>query len=547
MRSRWKRRARSALASLALLALAACDRPSEAPDAAAGGERGRLVEVRALLSHDPPSLSLIGKTDRNSAILAAQLTDALLQYDPGMELRPRLAESYEHSEDRLTVTFRLRPGVRWHDGRPVTAEDVVFSVAQARDPAVENRTFAPLFRDVVSVEAVDEGTVRARYARATPDALEAWRLPIIPQHLAERGAELLTGAFARQPVGCGPFRFVRYRPGEEIVLEANDDYWDGRPHIDRLVFRIYPDARTGFQALLTGDVDIMVVTPDLWVEAGQSEAGSRLESLLYYRLNVWQVGWNQDGSNPFFTDPRVRHAMLLALDRDKFIDRVVHGLARPAATTFHPDLVWTDPGLEPLPHDPDAARRLLDEAGWRDSDGDGVRDRDGRPFRFTLTILAATQAINDQMAAWQQQAWAEIGIRAEIEKLEWGQFRERRRAHAFEAAMAGMSFTPSPDQLELYHSTAREEGFNYAGLADPEIDRLLERGRTTWDRDERVRIYHRLQRRLVELQPIGCLLHFATPVLHDRRLHGVEPSPLDHWRTSRGPRVWRWVPDPAGE
>jgi peptide/nickel transport system substrate-binding protein len=532
-------------AAIGCLTLVACGHGSDGPGSApAAADRPRTV--RALMSHDPPSLSLIGKIDRNSAILAAQLTDALVQYDERMVLEPRLAESYEFSEDRLTLSFRLRPGVRWHDGAEVTSADVVFSVEQVRDPVVENRTFAALFRDLVSLEAVDAHTVRARYSQARPDAIEAWRLPIIPRHRAESGSALLTGEFARHPVGCGPFRFVRYRSGEEIVLEANDDYWDGRPAIDRLVFRIYPDQRTGFQALLAGELDIMVVTPDLWLEARESDAAERLDDFTYYRLNLWHVGWNQDGSNPFFTDPRVRRAMLLALDRETFIATVAHGLARPAVTSYHPDLVWTDPTIAPLPYDPDEARRLLKAAGWTDSDGDGVRDQGGRPFRFTLTIHASTQGINDQMAAWQQQSWAEIGIEAEIEKLEWNQFRERRNAHGFQAAMAGISFTPGPDQFELYHSTERDGGFNHVGLADPEVDRLLELGRSTWDPAERRRIYFRLQRRLHELQPIGCLLHFATPVLHDARLEGIVPSPLDYWRTTRGPRVWRWVPEDTG-
>lgn len=496
--------------------------------------------VRALLSLDPPSMSLIGKADRNSEIVAAQVLDSLVQYDTQLELVPRVAESWEYSDDRRTLTFRLRPGVRWHDGREVTAHDVVFTVEQVRDPAVENRTYPPLFDHLESVTALDDRTVQARYAKPTVEMLEGWRVPLLPRHLAERGADLLTGEYASHPVGCGPFRFLRYRPGEEIVLEANDDYWDGRPRIDRLVFRIYPDQRTGYQALLAGDLDILVVTPDLWHEAQESGAEG-LASLFYYRLNVWQIGWNQDGSNPYFADPRVRRAMLLAADRERFIANVLHGLARPAATSYHPDLIWTDAEVEPLPHDPEAARRLLDEAGWVDRDGDGVRERDGRPFAFTLMIFTSTQGINDHMAAWLQQSWAEIGVRAEIEKLDWRHFRERRAQHRFEAAMAGLGFTPSPDQYELYHSSARDGGFNTMGLADPEVDRLVEQGRTTWDDAGRKEVFSRLQHRLHELQPMACLLHFATPVLHDRRLLGIEPSPLDHWRTSRGPRVWHWA------
>jgi peptide/nickel transport system substrate-binding protein len=517
-----------------LLVVAGCTGEQPAPPLPGSGA------VRALMSHDPPSLSLLGKADRNSEILAYQITDSLVQFDPGMELQPRVASSWELSGDGRTFTFRLRDGVRWHDGRPVTAADVLFSVELARDPAVENRIFGSQFDGLASLEAPDDSTVVARYAEPGADLLEAWRLPLLPRHLAERGAELLTGSYASHPVGCGPFRFVRYRPGEEIVLEANDDYWDGRPTVDRLTFRIYPDQRTGFQALLKGDLDIMVVTPDLWREALEGPHAERFGSLVYYRLNVWQIGLNQDGSNPFFADARVRRALLHAVDRDRFIDNVLHGLARPAVTTYHPDLPWTDRGIAPVRFDPEAAARLLDEAGWTDRDGDGVRERDGRPFEFTLLIFTSTQGINDDMAAWLQQSWSDLGVRAEIEKLEWQHFRARRAEHRFEAAMAGISFTPSPDHFELYHSSASRGGYNHVSFADAEVDRLLERGRSVTDPDERREIYRELQRRLHDLQPIMALLHFATPVLHDRRLQGIQPSPLDYWRTTGGPRSWRW-------
>ncbi len=537
MRDSW--RAGSLIAALLLQALAACGAERESPGATSP------VTVRALLSQDPPSLSLLGKPDHNSEIVATQITDSLVQYDDRLELLPRVAESYEFSDGGRTLVFRLRPGVRWHDGRPVTAADVIFSVEQARDPAVENRTFAPQFADLVSLETPDERTIRARYSRPARGALEAWRLPLLPRHLAQRGAELLTGSYARHPVGCGPFRFVRYRPGEEIVLEANDDYWDGRPHIDRLVFVIYPDQRTAFQALRARDLDIMVASPDLWHEARLSAAATRPESFVYYRLNLWQIGWNMDGSNPFFADARVRRALLLALDRGQFIERIAHGLGRPGVTSFHPDLVWTDATIEPLPYDPGQAGRLLELAGWSPA-ARGVRERAGRRFRFRLMIGDSSQGIVDEMAAWLQQSWARVGIEVEIEKLEWRQFRERRLAHEFEATMAGLSFTPNPDQFELYHSSARDAGFNYGGLRDPEVDRLLESGRAADDPVARRQIYFGLQQRLHELQPIACLIHFATPVLHDPRLRGVVPSPIDHWRTTRGPREWRWVEDLAG-
>lgn len=532
----------SRVAALSLILVAACGNNAAPRPGVARSEGGGLpTVVRIHLTTDPASLSLLGKTDRMTEILAVQITDGLVQYDPGLVIQPRLAESWELSEDRRSVTFHLRHGLRWHDGKPVTAGDVVFSVNKVRDPRLENRTWAPLFEDLASIDAPDDHTVRARYTAAKPDLLDGWRLPILPRHLAEQDADLLTGNYSKHPVGCGPYRFVHYRRGEELVLEANDDYWDGRPSIDRLLFRIFPDQRTAYQALLTDDLDVMVASPELWTEAQSSAAAGRLAATVYYALSVWHIIWNVDGSNPFFNDPRVRKAMVLALDRDAFIDKVHGGMARAAVTSYSPGLPWTDNSLEPLPYDPEQAKKLLDEAGWKDRDGDGLRERDGQPFRFSLMIAAGTQQVSEHMAAWQQQSWAEIGVRTEIEKLEFQQFRDRRIAHRFEAAEGSFHFTPNPDQYELYHSSSRTNGINYGGFSDPEVDRLLELGRTTFEQDSRKEIYGQLQRRLHELQPLAFLVQFGSPVLYDRRLQGIEPSGLDIYRTTKGPRVWRWV------
>ena len=520
------------LLSLALLP-SACHAPST--------DGAVTNTVRAQLKHDPNSLSLIGKRDRGSEIIGRLVSDSLVQYDAGMAIRPSLAESWQVSDDGLTVTFQLRRGVRWHDGAPVTARDVVFTIDKVLDPATEATRYLALFDNLADVEALDRYTVRARYTVAHPDFLEGWWVPILPEHIAGRDEDLLTGEFSRHPIGCGPFRFVEHKPGQRLVLEANKDYWDGPPSIDGLVFEIFPDDRTAYQALLIGAIDLMNVTPDLWRESRDAPRDPPLGRFVFYRNTVWYIGWNQDGSNPFFGDPRVRRAMTLSLDRESLSERLFAGLALPGATSYHPHSPWANPEIQPRPFDPEGARLLLAEAGWTDSDGDGVRDRDGVPFSFTLLIIASTQEIVDRMAAWIQQSLAQVGLRMEIEKLEFRAFQERRRNHRFEAAMASLGFSPIPDQFELYHSTARGSAYNYVGLDDPEVDRLSDEGRRTFDERARLEIYYRLQRRLYDLEPLACLFHFATPVLHDARLGGVEPSPLDYWRITPGPRAWYWT------
>jgi len=536
------RRVAAFLLGISVAWICGCGGPQEPP---------RANEIRAHLSAPPVSLSFIGKAnDSNSEIFAVQVTDSLVQYDEKLILRPRLAESWEFSPDRLTLTLNLRRGVTWHDGEPFDADDVMYSVGMVREAALENRSFGPLFdAERVTVERVDDYTVRSVYTEATPEALEMWRLPIVPEHVAGRDARpgdggaqrFLEGEFARHPIGCGPFRFVGQSTEDEILLEANDDYWDGRPRVDRLRFRVLPEQRTAYQALLAGDLDVMNLSSVLWHEALASAQGQRLEGFVYYRLSVWQISWNQDGSNPFFGDARVRRAMTLALDRRQFSESLQNGLARPGATAVHPDSPWADPEVQPLPYDPEQARRLLDEAGWIDRDGDGIRDKDGRPFRFRHLFPASSQQIVDQIAMWAQQSWEAVGLAVENEKLEWRAFQQRRNAHLFDAASFNLSFTPNPEDLyQLHHSSSHEGSWNFAGLRDAEVDRLLDQARGTFDVDARRALYAQLQRRLQELEPITCLFHFPTPVLHDRRLQGITPSPLDYWRTTRGPRTWYW-------
>jgi len=503
--------------------------------------------LRAGLQSYPASLSLIGNTDRNSEMIAALITEGLVAYDARLGVQPRLARSWDVSPDGLTWTFHLRDGVRWHDGAAVTAEDVVFTVEKVRDPTTQSRSYLSQFQDLVSIEAVDPLTVRARYGTPYADALDSWTLPIIPRHRAGADPDLLTGEFSRHPIGCGAFRLKSVDPGREIVLEANDGFWEGRPALDGIVLRVLPEERTAFEALLLGDLDLMSVTADLWREAQVVPRARRLARFVTYPLSAWYIGWNQDGSNPFFLDPGVRRAMVLALDRTRFVSRVLSDLARPAVGTWHPDSIWFDSSLTPWPFDPAAAGTLLDESGWRDSDGDGVRDRDGAPLSFQLMIAASSQEMTGRIAAWVQESLAKVGVRMTIERLEWKAFQERRSTHRFQAAMASLHFTPIPDQFELYHSTSRGRGLNYVGFRDEEVDRLLVEGRRTFDSRARLEIYHRIQRRIHDLEPISPLFHFASPVLHDARLEGLEPSPRGIWLIEPGPRRWRWAPPPGGD
>jgi peptide/nickel transport system substrate-binding protein len=394
----------------------------------------------------------------------------------------------------------------------------------------------------VDVRAPDDGTVIARYEQPDADLLDAWTFPLIPEHLSAGDDDLLQGEFASSPVGCGPFRFVRYVRGSEIVLEAVPDHWAGRPGIDQLIFKIVRDDRTALQALLTGELDIVVLPPELYREALDSDVAATLTSTVYSRLSVWWLAYNV--RSPKLSDARVRRALVHLLDRETFIREMLDGLGVPGVTTWHPDSPWADPDLEPLSYDPDLAAKLLEEAGWRDRDGDGLRDRDGRPFRLEFLYNRGSQAILDQFAAWYQQSLGDAGIDVRLEAMEVQTMRQRRNEGDFDVVMGSFSFDPTGDQSVLYHSQSIENGFNFFGWQDAETDALLEEARSTFDESARRALYARLQHRLRDQVPLVALFHPQVPLLHRRELHGVRPTPLGLYRTVPGPAAWRW--DPSG-
>jgi len=523
------RRAR-ALALAAAAGLLACGGSTRVPDHA----------VRVALYSNPTSLTLIGGADQSSSQVACMISDGLVAYDAQLNYVPMVARSWEMAPDASTLTFHLRDDVVWHDGQRLTSRDVAYTVAKIKDPATQARQWVSSFASVASVDTPDPLTVVVRYSAPVADALEAWRVPLIPEHAASKDANFVDGAFAHHPIGCGPFEFVSFDAGQSVVLAAFDRYWGGRPAMDRMVFKIVGAERTGYESLLLKELDLLTVTPDLWRESLTSPAAARLARFVYYRFNAWRVDWNQTDARPFFHDKRVRRAMLMALDRKAFVDAVAAGLARPGVSSYPPESPWSDPSIAAIPFDPAAAARLLDEAGWRRPASGGLRQKNGVPFRFTLLFPAGAQELSDRMAAWMQQSLAEVGVGVTIEKLAGDVFSKRRKSHAFDAAVGTLVFDATPDRYDLYHSSAREGGFNYGGFSDPEVDRLLEAGRTTVDPAARRAVYFRLQRTLDDLQPVSFLFQFAQPVLHDAALEGVVTSSAGLYQFAPGPRAWHW-------
>jgi len=520
---------RGFLSLLGTLPLAACGRTESVieSDATDGGPAYGDTLVEASIG-DISGLIPNITSDSASHEIGGLLYSNLIRTDK--ELRPEgeLAERWAVSEDEMTLTFSMRRGVKWHDGEDVTAEDVDFTFRYMIDPKTPTAYGEP-FRQVRRAEVVDPYTYRVTYAKPYAPALLSWGLWILPRHILEpawkAGVDLRTTRQNRSPVGSGPYRFGEWKTGEKIVVEANPDYFEGRPYLRRVVYRVIPDQSTIFLELKARNIDLATLTPIQYRR--QTEFPAFLKAFHRYRYlsnSYAYLGFNL--LDPRFQDRRVRQAIAHAINKQEIIEGVLLGLGRPAVGPYKPGTWWYKADVKTFPFDPARARALLAEAGWRCGTADGVLEKDGKPFRFTIRTNQGN-AVRQQTAEIIQRRLRAVGIDAKIHIVEWAAFINTFiRKKDFEAIILGWGLGLDPDQYEIWHSSQTgPEELNHISYRNPRVDELLEAGRRTFSQEKRKAIYGELQEVLAEDQPVVFLyVPDALPVV-SARVHGIEPAP----------------------
>jgi peptide/nickel transport system substrate-binding protein len=347
---------------------------------------------------------------------------------------------------------------------------------------------------------------------------------IIPRHIYE-GKDLIADTANRQPVGTGPYRLKEWVSGQRIVLEAFDDYFEGRPKLDRIVARIIPDQATLFLELKFGGIDSMSPTPAQYKHQIQTEFFKQyFQSFRYPSFGYTYLGYNL--KHPLFADKRVRQAIAYAINKKEIIAGVLLGYGSEATGPFIPSSWAYNPAANAFTHDPVKAKRMLAELGWK-TNAQGMLEKDGIPFSFTV-ITNSANATRLQAAQIIKQQLKQVGIDMKIMVLEWQtmlhKFIDKRQ---FEAVLMGWSVGMDPDSYIIWHSSQTKEGeFNFISYQNEEVDRLLVAGRETFDPVKRKTIYQRIHALIADDQPYTFLfIPDALPVLH-RRLKGVEPAPI---------------------
>lgn len=481
---------------------------------------GQLVEG---LVGRPATFSPLYAVDDAEVDVVRLVFAGLTRADAQGRIVPDIATRWSASPDGRVYTFTLRTDALWHDGAPVTAEDVRLTAELAADEslALKSPLAAPWER--ASVDVVDSHTVRLTLEEPYAPFLQATTLGLLPAHLLYdvRPAELLNHRFSTlEPIGCGPYRLLQ--PGglieDEVRLVRWDGHWDStdeRPYLDELGLRLFDTRAEALQALAEHDIQALAEVPaDAFTMLGE-------ESRLHTAVEAGYTLVYLNPANAIFTDEAVRRALSLGLDREGIIHdpTLLNGQGVSAASPIPPGSWAFDPSVRPVKYDPQAASELLEGAGWVDSDGDGVRDKDARNLTFSLETNndPLMVAIADRIAA----GWAEIGVEAMRRSLDQRATVSNLSNRAFDAMLFGWERRDyDPDPYPLWHSSQADDGQNFAGWRNAEADALMLRARRAHPEDieGRAALYHEFQRLFIQDEPALMLYHrvFAYVV--------VEPS-----------------------
>lgn len=462
-------------------------------------------------------------SDASSHAVAGQIYNGLVKYDKTLSIVGDLAESFDISPDGLTITFHLRKGVSWHDGAPFTSRDVLYTYRVVVDPATPT-AYAEDFKQVKTISALDDHTVKVSYATPFAPALASWSMNILPAHLLE-GKDITKSPLARNPVGTGPYRFKEWVAGQKIVLEVNVDYFEGRPYIDRYIYRIIPDSSTMYMELKAGAIDLMSLTPVQFArQTTSTDFTSRFNKYRYPSSGYVYMGYNL--RHPLFGDKRIRQAMTAAINKDELVHGVLFGMGQKAHGPIVPGRWAYNPKVKDIAYDPQHATKLLAQAGWKEKNSDGILVKNGKTFSFTiLTNQGNLQRL--MTAQIIQQRLKGVGIDVKIRVVEWATFlKEFVDKGNFEVVMLGWNISQDPDMYDIWHSSKTNTGeLNFIGFKNAEVDRLLVEGRSTFDIEKRKKAYFRIQEILAEEQPYTFLyVPDALPVV-SARIRGIEPAP----------------------
>jgi peptide/nickel transport system substrate-binding protein len=528
----------AAVAGLALLAASCAPSPAPSSTGTSGGAiQGGTVIYGA--TSEAANLDPLLATDGSSMSVSELIFESLLVPDPKTGApSPSLADSWDQSSDGLTYTFHLHPGVKWSDGQPFTADDVVFTF----DAVLDAKTKTPYrsrLANVRSYSATGPQTFTVTLKQVDCTFLsQAALIPIVPKHVLATSKDINTDEFGlSRPIGTGPFMFKEWTKDDHLTLVADPTYWRGRPKLGQWVRKIVKDQNVSVAQLKTGEIDYGQVNPEA-IDALKTESGLSVQ-LVDGGTQV-QIAYNL--ARPLFEDKRVRQALTYAIDRDALMRAVLFGYGKVIDSPILRTSWAFDPKTPKAPYDVNAAKKLLADAGWSPN-AQGILAKDGQPLRFTIITRTGAKAI-ESIPTIAQDMWKKIGVDAQVQLLQVNAFNDRvQRQHDFDAAVYSTVAGTDPDPSATWSSKEYPNGQNYVRYANPTVDRILEQARSVPGCDQRVRarLYAQFQQAIADDAPWTFLYANQVPVVVNRRVQNVSASV---WRGSIpyiGWSAWQWA------
>jgi len=479
------------------------------PDPAQADPNGKLVFS---LLGEVSILNPILSTDTSSSAVEGTIFTGLTRINEKLEVVPDLARSWEVSADGKVWTFYLRQDVKWHDGVPFTADDVVFTFNAILNPKVNSVRRSDYIIDdqPIKFKVLNNFTVQAILPKPFAPFLVRSGISLIPRHLLA-GQDINTAKFNRQPVGTGPFKFKEWVTGNQLTVERNNDYYLGRPQLAAIIFKIIPDENSQLVALEAGEIDEAGIPPKDYARLKAMDGLNVFES---DNLGYTYLGFNL--AQPKFCDKRIRQALAYATDREQLVRIIFKGLASPAYAPSAP-ISWAySDEVAKYPYNLQKARELLRVAGAEN-------------LEFTILVNQGNKE-REKAAVILQQQYKKIGVKVTIRVMEWSALlkiiNSPNGPKDFDAILMGWSLGLDPDSYSIWHSSQYPKGFNFINYNNPEADRLLAAGRTTIERSKRQEIYAKLWQTIALDQPYILLWYPKGVVGVRERVGGLsEPGP----------------------
>lgn len=493
-----------------------------------GGTLFRRLDV------DVVTLNPIVSTTRNDRLINQYIFTPVIHFDRDLQPIPGLADSWEISDDGLVYRFHLNKKATFSDGKPVRASDFLFTLRKIADPASEAIQIAGAFEhlDLTRTRTIDDHTIEIVFKQPMATQLTRFNdVLILPEHVYRGGN--FRQDYNDMAVGSGPYTLVKREAGKEVILQRRKDYWGKKPHIDRVVWKVINDHGVAFNALRRGEIDETTISSDMWVrERSNPDLTKIIDFQRFYTLNYNYINWNT--RHPVLSDKRVRRAMSMCVPIDAIINDLYHGTARAMSGPFTPDEWAYNPTVPVIRHDIEAARQLLAEAGWKDTNGDGTLEKGNQPLAFELLIMTGSSTAKS-LSQMLQAEMKKAGARVDIAMMDGAAAIERIASGNHQAAYLSWDLDPDPDPYAIFHSSqAPPRGQNFGFYSNPEADKLIEQARRELDVAKRKELFWRVHEILAEDQPYTWIVQVSAKWGLNKRVRGAVAS--------RGLGYYAWYP-----